>query len=286
MKTRTTVVFAAADRSWPGLRAAFERCGLAELVAAGRSPIDVYTVTLDEGSAELDWLYEELAALDLDWGVTRQNVYDTEELRAAPLLRLVVRRAPNGVGGPEQGTEYDMSAACPRCGSGARQVSALHVRELPKRGPIFETLDGDYLVSERLRAAMLAIRPAGLELREAVEASTGDATGFFQLLAAPLPAMDGATEGVLREDPCGTCNRDGHFSSPEQPERIVYRRTQLPNTVLDAHSTYELFGNSRLRSPFRESVFAQPLLLISTRLYEVFVEQRVPNVVFEPVTTV
>jgi hypothetical protein len=284
MKTRTTVVFAAAESSWPELSTAFERCGLAELAAARRSPIDVYSVTLDEGSPELECLYAELAALDLDWGFNRQNVYDADELRAAPLLRLVVDRAPKGTGGPEHGTEYDLSAACWTCGSGARQISALHVAELPKRGPIFETLGGEYLVSERLRDAILAIQPSGLELREAVDTANGSGTGFFQVLAEPLPPMEAATLGVLREDSCVDCGRDGHFADLEQPMRITYRRAQLPDPLLDMHFTYEWFGNSKLRTPFAESVFAHPLLLVSTRVYEDFVEQRVPSVKFELVT--
>jgi hypothetical protein len=286
MKTRTTVTFSSADRQWRELRMAFERCGCTELVAAGRSPIDVYSVTLDEGSAELDCLYAELSALDLDWGLNRQNVYDADELRAAPLLRMVVARAPKGTGGPEHGTEYDLSTACPRCGSGARQVSALHVREFPKRGPIFETLDGEYLVSERLRDAILAIRPSGLELREAIDAASGYGTGFFQVLAESLPPMEAATMGILREDSCTDCGRDGHFSDLEQPKRIVYRRVQLPEPLLDAHFTYEWFGNSKLRIPFAESSFAHPLLLVSTRIYDVFEAQRVPSLRFEPVTVI
>jgi hypothetical protein len=199
------------------LKALFERCGLTDLARAGRSIIDVYDTTLDEGSAELGRLLDGLRELGLTWGVTR--------------------------------------------------------------GPIFKTLLGEILVTERLRAALLAIEPLGLELREAVDRS-GSRLGMFQLLAGALPPMHPSTEGFARDDVCGSCSRNGYFNSLEEPERIRYAHDALPSDPADAYSTFELFGYTIIGDPFTESRLPQPLLLVSPRVYDVFRDLRVPNATF------
>lgn len=288
MKTLVTVIFNGGGVPWRTLQAIFEKCDLADEAARGRDPVDVYIVSFDAASPALACLFDELKSVGLTWTLRRENVYDEEELRAAPLLRLVVDRAPKGTGGPRSGTEYDLSRACTTCGSGAVQVSPLRLMrsELPKTGPIYETFTGEVLVSERLRDALSAIEPAGLEMREVVDAKAGAGVAFFQLLSPSLPPMDPATQGLLREGQCPDCRRDGHFDSMKEPMRIVYRRTDLPDALLDAHSTYERFGNSKLRTPLSESNFAPPLLLVSPRIYEVMTRERVPRLKFEPVSVV
>jgi hypothetical protein len=98
--------------------------------------------------------------------------------------------------------------------------------------------------------------------------------------------MDSSTEGLLREDPCPDCRRDGYFDDVDRPTRIRYSDEDLGTETADAYFTYERFGNSKLRTPFAESHFAHPLLLVSKKIYEVFVEESVPNVKFEPVDVV
>ena len=285
MKSFATVIFTLGPVPWKSLRSVFVRCDLAAYAKKGRDPVGVYILRLEEGSEQHTCLVGSLAELGLSWRTHRENVYSEAELRGAPLLRLVIARSPRGMGGPQHGTEYDLSSACPSCGTGARQVSplVLSMSGVSRRAPIFETPRGEILVGEDVKRTIEAIDPSGLELREAI-GLRGTGLRYFQLLAAhEMPPMKPSTEGLLRDEPCAGCSRNGYFGDLEHPMRIRYREEDLDATDSDAHFTYEWFGYSKLRTPFAESLLAYPLLLISSRMYEVFADDRLRGVKFEPV---
>jgi hypothetical protein len=59
----------------------------------------------------------------------------------APLLRIVIKRTPKGYGTTLYGNTYDLSAACPRCGTGATRTSPLILKksDLPQGTGLIQT---------------------------------------------------------------------------------------------------------------------------------------------------
>ena len=233
-------------------------------------------------------LLSALTAEGVTWSQRREHVYSDDELMMAPLLAMSVTTAPRGYGGPSYGTEYDLSQACARCGSGAVQVSPLVLRssQIPKTGSLFLTLDFDFLFGQRLKELLAAEDFRGLELRQARAAKSQNALPWFQLLPrATLPPMAAETKGIVRENPCPQCGRDGYFNDSEAPLEIVYRAEQIESDGLpDIVATYELFGYSALREVFTDSHFARPLVLIKPRVWAVLPRDAKKRLRFEPVT--
>jgi hypothetical protein len=180
---------------------------------------------------------------------------------------LVVRRLLSKVfGGPHHGTEYSTERACPRCGTGAEQVGPLRLNRfsLPA-AEIFLTLDQEVLMrmtlGEKLRASGVTC------LADVIDARSGDRLDVLQLTAeATLPPFAPGTTGVTRERPCPVCARDGHYGVPHVLYGLQYETVDDALRSKDVLATYERFGTSVLRQPFRDSVFAAPLLLVSGRV--------------------
>jgi hypothetical protein len=183
------------------------------------------------------------------------------------LFVLVVRRQLSTVfGGPHHGTEYSMERACPRCGTGAEQVGPLRLNRftLPAAA-IFLTLDHDVLMRmtlvEHLRASAVTC------LGDVIDARSADRLDVLQLKPeATLPPFAPGTTGVTRERACPACARDGHYGIPHVGYGLQYETLDDGLRSKDVLATYERFGTSVLRQPFRDSVFAAPLLVVSGRV--------------------
>jgi hypothetical protein len=196
---------------------------------------------------------------------------------------LVIRRQLGIYSGPAAGTRYDLGDACSVCGTGARQIGPLKVKakRAIEKLDIILTLDRDVLLSARV----------GEELqRESSDAlgPVADANGrplpVLQLRAQEtLPHFSSRTTGVLREDPCASCDRNGHFGDVGQPYRLVYESVQEAIWKNDVLATWECFGVSALRSPFSDSVIALPVHVISQRLFERLRRAGVRPIEFQPI---
>jgi hypothetical protein len=82
------------------------------------------------------------------WQITRE--YSKTEINAAELFNLV----PTSFFEPEGeycGTQYDERTACPRCGSGAEQISPLYLptSRIPKSKDFSQTIAGEMVLSQR-----------------------------------------------------------------------------------------------------------------------------------------
>lgn len=197
------------------------------------------------------------------------------------MLMLLVDNQVDIYGGPTEGTEYSLDGACPRCGTGAVQVGPLILRafKLPKR-EVFMTLDREVLVSTRVADLL---RTHGFAcVRSVLRKGSQERLPLAQLVPeATLPRFLQSSTGVTRERPCVVCDRDGYFGIPHVPMGLKYA-TPLPSGT-DLLATFERFGNSRLRTPFTESVFAAPMYVSSPRLADFLSTQRLRGVSFEPV---
>lgn len=196
---------------------------------------------------------------------------------------LVIRRQLEIYSGPAAGTQYDLKDACPVCGAGARQIGPLRVKakRAMEKPPIFLTLDHEVLLSARVAHELQRQCPDALGPVTDVH---GRPLPVLQLLAQDtLPPFSTRTTGVLREEPCLSCNRNGHFGDVGQPYRLVYEAVPEAIWTHDVLATWECFGGSALRSPFSDSVIALPVRVISRRAFDMLRRSGVRPIEFQPV---
>jgi hypothetical protein len=290
MKTQIFLSFNIEEESWSVLRESVENAGRANIVVFAPFTAPLFlsycAMRLYENDPQLQHLRAALSDMGIKWSERRELIFTDAELEAYPLLWLSVGTAPRGYGGPTYGTEYDLSQACPQCGTGAIQITPLRLNrtEIPRRGAIFQTLDREKLVSPKLAQLLNHAEFRGLKLRRAQSHSGGKDLPWVQLISdVELPPMSASSKGILREGPCPHCWRDGYFHS-QQPIELEYSSRQVDvNALPDIVHTYEHFGNSVLREPFKNSHFAQPLLLIKPRVFRFFRQQKVRELEFVPV---
>jgi hypothetical protein len=250
--------------------------------------LGVYAATIADDMLGAERLRDLLRRNGVDSFMRQSRVQSDDEILAAPLAVVRIDRAPSGEGGPRYGTEFDLDDACPRCGTGARPVGDIVLRasDVPKSGDVFETLDGERFVSDRVRDAMIDSEVTGAEFHPVRAARTGDRLPWSGLVAPfELPPFDRETTGgVVREDPCPVCDRDGYFGTARSPLELRYSFDgDFLSRTPDLASTWERFGRSKLAEPLEESVFAQPLLLVKPNVVELLRKLKVRSLKFDPV---
>jgi len=246
-------------------------------------------------AALLDMLRRE----SIDWLQIVSAAYSEQELRSAPLLRLLVRRDVLEGGGCEHGTVFDLSTGCPACGTGAVQTSALMVtvgdaRDSP---PVAEARNGIVVVNHRVAVALRAAQASGIELRQTRIASTGEMASLWQIIPQyTMPKMSPTTQGIVwgthmpvrdRLCTCNVCCRESHYDSGKEPSQIVYDpRDVSVDELPDIVETWECFGQSwPARSPSmgQWGIPAHGLLLVKPHVRDVFRRLRVRAADFQPV---
>jgi hypothetical protein len=290
VKTRIFFSFNIEKPSWLALEKLFEDQERKSIVVAEPFSNPLFSsycaIYLNETDQRLQRLRAVLSNEGIDWSERREYLYTKAELEAAPLLWLTVRTAERGWASPKYGTEYDLSCACPLCGTGAIQTSPLRLRpsDIPKKRAIFQILDHEKLVSLQLARALNDAGVSGLELRQAQSHKARADLPWRQLIASvELPPMAPTSKGIVRDRPCPQCGRDGYFSS-QAPTEIQYRIDQVNiDSLPDAARTYEHFGYGRLSVPFETSYLARPLLLVKPNVFKVLYQQKVRGVEFVPV---
>lgn len=216
--------------------------------------------------------------------------YTPSELRQFPLLRLIVRRAPRGSGGPRYGTEYDLSNACSHCGAGAQQVGPLRFSRADANksgGDMFETGGDELVVSSRLADALREARVSGILLEQLVDYRNNELLDWHQVkISTILPPMDARSENVLRDRKCDACDREGYFDNAKQPTRFIYPESIDVEAAPDIMGTWEIFGNCGIHDDFKFSRFGYPRPLVKPRVYDVLRSAKVRNIAFDPVRVV
>ena len=101
---------------------------------------------------------------------------------------------------------------------------------------------------------------------------------------AVLPPFSTKTIGYeISKKQCSICKRDGYFDSSEQSLKLIYENLDASILKKDILITFERFGYSRLRKPFKDSVFARPLYIVSDKLSDILQESAVKGVDFDPI---
>jgi len=209
--------------------------------------------------------------------------YTDEELDNARLLVLRPALECELRGGNEFGTTYDLKGACPSCGAGARQTSAMFldgwddaVHRKLKGHRAAQTLGSEILIDDRIAAEIEALAPTGLVLHQ-VYAVMPDSKrqvklAYKQLSAdRVLPPMAPQTESmVLLEGQiprCSLCTRSGYWAA--SCLRIVYRKQDL-EAAGDVNLSWEGQGIGQVSPNPRECSIPTPLVLVTPRVMRVF----------------
>ena len=225
--------------------------------------------------------------------VIRYEVYTEEELQAAPLLLMYSLQID-----PVSGfTTYDASKACPKCGTGVRQTSALNIEhgalKKVEKLRVVETTDGDILVHDVDVERLLAAGVTGA-LFWPVYAKTegGDLEELRRqqmFIEHVMPPM--SPKSLLdRKQVCPDCGRGWYTHVMNYPLRFVYRRENLAN-IQDVNLTWEWFGEPPYYSEGLGEVVQPPrypLVLVTPKVMNLLrgktkKEQKYQGCVFRPI---
>jgi hypothetical protein len=243
----------------------------------------------------------------IKWSERVEHVYSDTELRSFPLLALSVGGLAIGEGysTSSYGTTYDLSSACPRCGTGAVQTSPLMIplKGLPKKNLACCGPDAQLLVAEPLVDALREARVTGLELRQARFYQNQELLPWWQMISHyELPKMSPQTRGVITDEvdhvfeegpvkvihampPCPVCRQDGRYGTPHEPMEIAYNRSDVdPTSLPDVVHTWERAGPSSMTKddPARR-YFAPDWMLVKPKIFDIFRELKVKKTCFDPV---
>jgi hypothetical protein len=237
----------------------------------------------DERLPRIHEINEELRkkGRSLFWGWSVHRRYSEKELQAAELFKLWPG-ATFEPAGEQVGTEYDESVACPRCGSGARQVSelVLDLRRAPKGAGIARTIADEIIISTSLAEELKARGIRGAEFRPVRQAGKKGtvSSAWLQLTVSATPAevvaptVTGVNPFDRDEQGRYRCPRGDQVGQNLLSELFVARRSYDGS---DLTCTRQMFG---LRMGLLRPA---PYFLISPKLHGLLVTSRVRRLEME-----
>jgi hypothetical protein len=177
---------------------------------------------------------------------------------------LIVRRLLRWHSSPADGGVYDLANACTYCGAGAVRKDPLFASASACRAGVAATYKLQVVISKDVFERLSVVGVTCM--RPVVDRKKKKPVEFWSLEPeGSLPRWSNASEGFTIEAQCSHCRRDGYFDTPKRSLDLVY--ATMP--AADVLATWEHFGNSRLRAPFEESLFAIPRLIVSDRVRDV-----------------
>jgi hypothetical protein len=196
-------------------------------------------------------------------------------------------------GGVEFGTTVDLSGACPTCGAGARQTSALFLNGDDNRLSKLEghrgagTYYDHVLIDERLATELEVLGLTGLVLHN-VYAAMPDKRQVklrWKHLSSDrtLPRMSPQTTGFGFHEPCGRCGRSGYM--PGGAARIAYRASDLEGAG-DLNLTWEGEGCGAIEGDLRSSKIPVPFLLVTPKVRRVLQAAGVTEFDWKPIRVI
>jgi hypothetical protein len=276
-----------------GIQTILRPTGCGHDVATFNEVAESTTITIDETDPRLLILLNLLKERGISWWEVRRDRFTDAEIDAATLLVVAMSDRNDAIfGGPRMGTTYDMSAACPRCGAGARQTSAmiidaeyLHLFEGRRAA---STCYSDILVDKNVAAALALSGATGLSFRGVFAAFENKVR--FQLPweqicpTHTLPPMSPRSTGIKPYEPC-PCKRSGYSTYRNIPPRLTYRAADLVG-IKDVNLTWEWFGDYKYNGVVGEALFPYPWFLITPKVWRVFRDAGVTGFDFIPVRVV
>ncbi|MDI1483516.1 hypothetical protein [Polyangium sp. y55x31] len=231
-------------------------------------------------------------ALGLEPLESRWDEFTEAELDAAPLLVMLYDNNDQVFGGPRLGTTYDMSEACPRCGAGARQTSAMIIdgEDLPKLEGrrAAATYYDDMLVDEKMAEQLASAGLSGLSFRGVcarMEDGRRVELPWQQVCATrTLPRMSPRSTGIEPYKPCA-CGRSSFTNPSEVPLRLTYRAKDVAD-IRDVNVTWEWCGEVKFNGDVSKAVFPCPLFLVTPKVRRIYLGAGVTGFKWLPIRVV
>lgn len=268
---------------------------LTELNITKKSDIEeidgAFYVRMLTNDPRLEKLVAELDKLPLDppWHYRVEVEYERSDLESCEFVSLHIDRAAKGDTGPMYDTEYDLSTACPECGTGARQVSPLRISAsaLPKKARAMRTHHGEILIGHDLATDLMVALGSERGLRRAEERRIRTDLPWWQVLPETyMPPAELATGHRVVNEQCPRCKRDGFgFGEEQRPLEFTYRMSENDRRALpDFVYTWEHFGTSRIKwKPGYTIGLAHAAILVSNRVMRALWAAKLREGKFTPV---
>lgn len=209
---------------------------------------------------------------------------------------LTISSKPTGESGESCASKYALSTACPNCGTGALLEGNLITKRLKNIKSFKETLDGDKIISE---AVFTAMNMNGIKLAAPLKNivdTRGNALPSYHLTSTIYLPAAYESEGLIIEDQCPICKRNGYFNKillgdlgKKTPTKVfpVGLKYQKRDACLlnecELINTYECMGLSSKGTAGGIIRYARPLQLVSSRIKELFESFDSKNLKFEKI---
>ncbi|MBK9264695.1 MAG: hypothetical protein IPM54_33545 [Polyangiaceae bacterium] len=245
-------------------------------------------VELDDGDPRIAKLHELLNRYGIKPKEFDYIEYSDDDLQKSRLLWMHRDIREYVSAGLMEGTKYDMEAACPNCGTGARQTSALYIdsehRSRLRKHRAIGTWDGDVLVDGGMAKKLKDANVTGIsfgEVRARLKNKKWSMVAREQILIShTMPPM---RSDLANEDPkylCKVCQRGGRMYLPDKP----YRVEDLEG-MQDFNVTWEWFGEfwPKPKEKKRHAKRPSPGVLVTPKVMNIFREAGVKTFDWTPV---
>lgn len=196
-----------------------------------------------------------------------------KEIEAAQFYRMGIADPWELDGKSEENfnTDYDMSNACSRCGAGRELASDLKVPLTKIKKKDIAMLPPSIIINERLYDLIHGLNLTGCSFKPVRDYRTNNSSSYRQLIINNiLPPLQSPTQ-IIKEEGywyCHECGKRGNLLR----SGLAYRESDLSNAK-DFNVTQEWFGLAVLEHE----------IIVSKRVREVFKQEKIKSVVFQPV---
>jgi len=202
-----------------------------------------------------------------------------------------------GESGESCNSNYDLTEACKTCGTGALLVGNLRIRGIKDtQNMFFQTLDDDYIISERLYKIMLDAEMKIGNLLKVIN-KKGEELPYYHFHTGFILPKTNELHGLKIENQCPSCKRNGYFNDAEignielgistKVKALELKYLTIDESFLrqsDIFYTYETIGLSNLVAEGNKVTrYARPLLVVSERIKALFFENNIKNAFFEKI---
>ncbi len=219
-------------------------------------------------------LMEEINKHNLFYTFAEGREYTKEEIKAAEFfaVEIIYPWESDGINAEEFGTQYERE--CNQCQCGKKQISELRIDKRKAKKYDIITIEPEIIVTERLRNLILEHNLTGCEFGPVADYKGRDELVLYQLKPTHIfPKMSSTIRvEVVENVRCKECHRNGMILRSE----AIYERESLKDAC-DFNLSYEYFGIN---------LYCKRLLIVSSKVYNLFQKNKIKRCGFEPVSII
>ena len=262
---------------------------LIDAVVAGAPMIHV-RLHLDEGDPRIVRVFELLQLHGTEAHTYTFYEFTEEERQAAPLLVMDRDANENVVAGAIEGTKYDLTTACPQCGSGARQASPLYIfyeqLQMVRKHRAIGSSRGAILVDGGMVKKLRDNNVTGIagfgEVYARMKKGGRSLVAREQIFMNHTLPPEAPSAQLDRSTACPLCRRAGMKGVGGPPWRTVYRRQDLSD-IRDFNQSWEWYGEFKKPDDPRKLRVPRPVTLVTPKVMNIFREAGVTTFEWTPI---